>query len=1076
MTIRVSKRLLKALAVLLLLIVLVACNGTAPSDTPAEDIPEDEVILAIGDLLIYVPAGPFTMGSTEDDALAREDEFPAHNVNLSGYYIYRHEVTNAQYKACVEAGDCTEPTDLGEGPSTEYDNPEFENNPVVGVNWYQAGEFCAWADARLPTEAEWEKAARGRYGDPYPWGADEPTCDLTNMAGCEPDEDIETYIVAQYPDGESEYEAQDMAGNVWEWTLDWYDEDYYLVSLNGNPLGPVDGDLKVVRGGSYENDVVDLRSAARLPLDPEDEFNNVGFRCVPVGLSQAANPVQPPICRDTYIPYCTPTDDDCTPRTGDNGGDPGNTPTGEVTHGGISCPNADGQMSFTIDVPEGAAPDDYIVSLGIYDYTCYETGIPGRLICYGHHVTQDSYQTLTVCAADDQNAGLIEGVELVTGGPSAAPAGQLVAFQAKAQAPAQQVQAFQPTAQPAQAQLVAYQPSQAAQAPTGGIQAFEFAAPNLQTAGPSGIDDYCPQGYLYNEITGDCEKPEDQDNCPEGWSYNPQTYQCQPDDQDGCPEGTSYTATAQGCTPDDGACPDGYYFDPETETCQPPGNNDGGGACPAGYYYNTEINCCSPIPGNNYECGDGYYFSAARNQCIPTDDYGCGPNLTYNPYEGGCVPDDYNDDDCEDGQYYDTRLQSCVDEETECPAGTVPTADGQGCEYQQPLNRPGTIQATYDGPECREPGYVMNEQGYCVPEGQDGEPGSCPDGSYYDTYLQQCISTGEDGCGPGYYYDETAQTCRPTDGPGSGCGNGYAFHAGLNCCAPTPGNDSTACLERDGGQTAGQPTIQSFASYTAPGTGYDYGQGYCDPGPDQDCPDGYYYDTGQQVCLRYNDGDCPEGYHNNTPDGSCAPIGATGALQSFQYVSLPSSPSLQTQTACPEGMSYNPYNGGCTPDEVTGYNDQCGDGYYYDYQLNYCVPVTCDGCALGYYYDSQQEACLPYEDNDQCPNGWYYDTGQESCVPYGGQTSNGCTTFTVYVPDCSVPTPTATPRCDDGYYWDPQYQSCLDESGRPGGGTTVNCSAYTGSATNQAACNSAGCTWTCTLFGGAGCLGGTCSP
>jgi formylglycine-generating enzyme required for sulfatase activity len=102
----------------LLLALLAACNGVAESDTSPEDLPEDEIILSIGDLLVYVPAGPFTMGSAEDDPLAREDEFPAHTVRLSGYYIYRNEVTNAQYKACVEAGDCTEPADLGEGPST----------------------------------------------------------------------------------------------------------------------------------------------------------------------------------------------------------------------------------------------------------------------------------------------------------------------------------------------------------------------------------------------------------------------------------------------------------------------------------------------------------------------------------------------------------------------------------------------------------------------------------------------------------------------------------------------------------------------------------------------------------------------------------------------------------------------------------------------------------------------------------------------------------------------------------------------------------------------------------------------
>ncbi|MBP6177862.1 MAG: SUMF1/EgtB/PvdO family nonheme iron enzyme [Anaerolineales bacterium] len=227
-----------------------------------------------GMVMIYVPAGTFTMGS---DTIS--DEQPIHQVFLDAYWIYQTEVTNKQYKACVDAGICELPSNTDSSTRANYyGNPEFDNFPVLYVNWDKANRYCeVWAKGDLPTEAQWEKAARGTDGRTYPWGNEAPSANVLNYNSNVGD----TTEVGKYPNGASFYGAYDMAGNVWEWVNDYYQSDYYA-TLGGNvsnPQGPASGDSRVLRGGSWGSNVSGVRSANRLRFDPSLTDINVGFRC-----------------------------------------------------------------------------------------------------------------------------------------------------------------------------------------------------------------------------------------------------------------------------------------------------------------------------------------------------------------------------------------------------------------------------------------------------------------------------------------------------------------------------------------------------------------------------------------------------------------------------------------------------------------------------------------------------------------------------------------------------------------------------------------------------------------------------
>jgi len=214
------------------------------------------------DEMVLIPAGPFLMGISRDKP---DDEGPQHPVHLEAYWIEMTEVTNAGYRQCVDAGACSEPADL-----RFFNDSRHADHPVVFVTWYNARDYCWWRGRRLPSEAAWEKAARGSDGRSYPWG-NERTGDRLNadnrLGGTTP--------VGAYPSGASPYGVLDMAGNVWEWVDDWY-EAYPGTTFRSDLFGQK---YKVVRGGSWNHPAEDARTFHRDIAHPARALGVVGFRC-----------------------------------------------------------------------------------------------------------------------------------------------------------------------------------------------------------------------------------------------------------------------------------------------------------------------------------------------------------------------------------------------------------------------------------------------------------------------------------------------------------------------------------------------------------------------------------------------------------------------------------------------------------------------------------------------------------------------------------------------------------------------------------------------------------------------------
>jgi len=222
-------------------------------------------------LMVVVPASEFVMGSNDGDM----DERPIHRVYLDEYYIDKCEVTNRQYKQFCDATGRRYPEDPGwEGMSGYFTSrPSY---PVVNVSWEDATAYCAWVGKRPPTEAEWEKAARGT-GAPCNF-ADRNTYYSWSARDVD-DGYARTAPVGSFPGGASPYGCLDMAGNVWEWCNDWYDADYYRGSVTNNPPGRSSGSVRVLRGGSWKSGVAELRSAYRSSGAPSGWCDDLGFRC-----------------------------------------------------------------------------------------------------------------------------------------------------------------------------------------------------------------------------------------------------------------------------------------------------------------------------------------------------------------------------------------------------------------------------------------------------------------------------------------------------------------------------------------------------------------------------------------------------------------------------------------------------------------------------------------------------------------------------------------------------------------------------------------------------------------------------
>jgi formylglycine-generating enzyme required for sulfatase activity len=312
---------MKKLTPLIFILLLAACQGTAtpppstatspPKSTPTSapitptpdaietpdildtsDTPDtsSKISPADGMTQLFIPAGLVKMGGM--DILMENDELPAHDVTLDAFWIDQVEVTNGMYRLCVQAGVCRLPVKLNSDNRADYSgNPKFNDYPVVQITWYDANAYCQWAGRRLPSEAEWERAARSDDMRNYPWGNEPPNAENANANNIVGD----TTRVGSYSFGASPFGVLDMGGNVWEWVADYYDARYYETSPSVNPGGPEHGGLnhfRVIRGGSFQDDLFNLRVSNRgyevgpnpnkLPNDSAYYGRSsvkIGFRC-----------------------------------------------------------------------------------------------------------------------------------------------------------------------------------------------------------------------------------------------------------------------------------------------------------------------------------------------------------------------------------------------------------------------------------------------------------------------------------------------------------------------------------------------------------------------------------------------------------------------------------------------------------------------------------------------------------------------------------------------------------------------------------------------------------------------------
>ncbi len=249
---------------LLSLLVQGAAQGRHEAVLPHQKVGAD------GALQILIPAGSFVMGSTDGQA----DEQPPHLVILPAYYLDAYEITVARYARFLKGVNAERPLSWGDATSGPHND-----KPVVGVDWFDAKEYCEWVGRRLPTEAEWEKAARGTDRRRYPWGDDPPTPARATFNRPAWRGYVTLSDVGAHLDGRSPYGVYDLAGNVWEWVADHYDQHYYAESPRESPQGPATGALRVLRGGAWSNEAAALRASNRGGYPPTAHRSDFGFRC-----------------------------------------------------------------------------------------------------------------------------------------------------------------------------------------------------------------------------------------------------------------------------------------------------------------------------------------------------------------------------------------------------------------------------------------------------------------------------------------------------------------------------------------------------------------------------------------------------------------------------------------------------------------------------------------------------------------------------------------------------------------------------------------------------------------------------
>jgi len=520
---------------LILTLLLGACGGNPPAAEPTPSLPApteqpptpepptavpsptlvpvnlsgpdigSEMAWADGSVLVFVPAGQFTMGAALPDA-------PQRTVSLDDYWIYKTEVTNSMYAFCISVGACAPPAQ--EVGATLYDNPVYANYPIVGVSWDMASNYCAWIGGGLPSEAQWEKAARGSQGSQYPWGNSEVSCDVGNFAGW-----VGALTdVTKYPDGASQYGVLDMAGNVFEWVNDFYAEDYYNSAPAENPTGPDSGEFRVVRGSGFETDIDQASSAVRRPAGTGYHSRDLGFRCV---VQQPA--AFAPMCQiSSYIPSAVVSSGEC-----------------QVPDVNVGASYCEYNRPFTtVDLSPGAT---YEVRTDRYE--CAEAVVDGqrRLSCNGPDGTTGE---VTVCNS------ACSSLPDVTGATQVCDSGYSL---------------------DANTAFCLYSPVSPDFGVAGCPAGYTLIDRGGQTSCAPGLagDGLCPDGMYLDSQYGACASPVLGAELPFGLDAPERasgTYQ-------GCLEGFSYSPEFQCCQPTQGGaypgCPLGTRFNTETQTCVP---------------------------------------------------------------------------------------------------------------------------------------------------------------------------------------------------------------------------------------------------------------------------------------------------------------------------------------------------------------------------------------------------------------------------------------------------------------------------------------------------------------------------
>jgi formylglycine-generating enzyme len=458
-----------------------------------------------GGQLVYVPSGGFTMGTGAANA-------PQKNVSLDNYWIYKTDVTNKMYAQCIATGNCAPPAqELG---TPVYSNSNFGDYPVVGVTWDMAANYCKWAQGQLPTEAQWEKAARGSQGSTYPWGSDSPGCDLLNFLGCLG----HTTSVSSYPNGNSTYGLLDMAGNVFQWVNDFYDEHYFESMPAANPTGPASGASHGIRGASFESDTSQIPSGTRHFGAPAYHNRDLGFRCV------VAQPkMYAPYCQtNAYFPTAAPTTGAC------------QSPA--VNLGGTYC---SGGLSYaTVNISQGAT-----YTVNTKGYSCDQGIFNGSptLTCNG---PDDSTGQLTVCNT------------ACSGSPSSAGASAVC---------------DPGYARDTSTGACLYKPLAGQPGVSGCPQGYNLIDRGGQKVCALGRNQngVCPTGLYFDSQYGACIPPSGSEDAPYGLD-NPglasQTFQ-------GCAPGYSYSSNFQCCQANTGGayqgCALGYTYDTTQKACIP---------------------------------------------------------------------------------------------------------------------------------------------------------------------------------------------------------------------------------------------------------------------------------------------------------------------------------------------------------------------------------------------------------------------------------------------------------------------------------------------------------------------------